>query len=112
MILGIARGLVYLHQDSRLRVIHGDLNISSIILDHNMNPRISDFDVARSMAESQTERESSGIEATQYVIHYPLLPLSFSLSDNFFLCVCVCVQWLYASRILFAWDGFSQIGCV
>ncbi|KAL8475858.1 hypothetical protein ACS0TY_028494 [Phlomoides rotata] len=68
MIMGIAQGLVYLHQDSGLGAhsIHGDLNSSSILLDLNMNPRISDFDVAMSTLEFQTEikLETSGIKAT------------------------------------------------
>ena len=47
IILGIARGVLYLHQDSRLRIIHRDLKVSNILLDEKMNPRISDFGTAR-----------------------------------------------------------------
>ncbi|KFK40695.1 hypothetical protein AALP_AA2G029200 [Arabis alpina] len=47
IIQGIARGLLYLHHDSRLRVIHRDLKVSSILLDEKMNPKISDLGLAR-----------------------------------------------------------------
>ncbi|KAL3730978.1 hypothetical protein ACJRO7_027928 [Eucalyptus globulus] len=53
IIQGIARGLLYLHRDSCLRVIHRDLKVSNILLDEKMNPKISDFGLARMFEGTQ-----------------------------------------------------------
>ena len=64
IILGIAKGILYLHEDSSMRIIHRDLKPNNILLADDMDPKIADFGLARLLGEGHTQTKTARAAGT------------------------------------------------
>eukprot|EP01018_Ginkgo_biloba_P011351 Gb_13679 [translate_table: standard] len=74
IIVGTARGLAYLHEESEIRIIHRDIKASNLLLDDKLKPKIADFGLARFIAEDRSHISTRvagtlGYMAPEYALH-------------------------------------------
>ncbi|XP_045801017.1 probable leucine-rich repeat receptor-like serine/threonine-protein kinase At3g14840 isoform X3 [Trifolium pratense] len=72
--VGIARGLAFLHEESRLKVVHRDIKATNVLLDMDLDPKISDFGLAKLDEEGNTHISTRiagtyGYMAPEYAMH-------------------------------------------
>ncbi|XP_054787860.1 cysteine-rich receptor-like protein kinase 44 [Prosopis cineraria] len=107
IIKGIAQGLSYLHEHSRLKVIHRDLKPSNVLLDDKMNPKISDFGMARMIAIDEDHGCTNRIVGTYgYIAPEYLIYGQFSEKSDVFSFGVIILEVLSGKRNATSYDTY------
>ncbi|CAL4990413.1 unnamed protein product [Urochloa decumbens] len=110
IIEGIAQGAVYLHQHSRLRVVHGDLKPSNILLDCDMTPRIIDFGLAQVLSSDKNEKDTFRVAGTLYYLEPEFCRTAIiSTKSDVYSFGVICLEIITAQHASFSPEGQSLV---
>jgi len=114
IIEGIAQGVVYLHQHSRPRIVHGDLKPSNILLDSDMTPRIIDFGLAQVLSY-EDEKDTGWVAGTFYYLEPEFCRTAIiSTKSDVYSFGVICLEIITArnastfSLVVYAWELWSS----